>query len=244
MNQEFRIRNEKSAKKSFALPGNLSAHHAYAIDGRENTKKELFEILEHSWKISTKGNPDFSYRRFSSLGVEEARLIKDDAQGKSFGAGKKIFVVDADSITVEAQNSLLKILEEPTPNTHFFIIGSCVKNLISTLNSRVQIIRTNTDNASDTDSLAYEFMSASISKRLSLIKKLTDDIKDEKKPRAEALALLQEIEAIVYKATRKEGKLPDKILTDLEMCREYMTDRSAGIKMLLEYVALVVPHSS
>jgi len=241
MNQEFRIGNEKPAKKSFILPGNLLAHHAYTIEGGAEIKKELFEVLENSWKISTKGNPDFSYRRFLSLGVEEARLIKDDAQGKSFGAGKKIFIIDADSITTEAQNSLLKILEEPTPDTHFFIIGGCVKNLIPTLNSRVQIIRTSMNVVSDADSLAQEFMRAPISKRLSLIKKLTDDIKDEKKPRAEALALLQEIETIVYKATRKEGKLPDKILTDLEMCREYMNDRSAGIKMILEYVALTVP---
>lgn len=241
MNQEFRIRNEKPAKKSFILPGNLLAHHAYAIDGGTNTKKELFEILEDLWKISTKGNPDFSYRQFASLGVDEARLIKNGALGRTFSAGKKIFVIDADSMTVEAQNSLLKIFEEPTPDTHFFIIGNCVKNLIPTLISRLQVVKLSSGKSFDANSFTENFLKASISKRLEIIKKLTDDIKDERRPKAEALTLLNEIEKIVYSATKKEGKLPDKILGNIEMCREYMTDRSAGIKMLLEYVVLVTP---
>lgn len=244
MNHESRIMNGEGKGNGFKLPSALLAHHAYIIEGGVEAREKLFEILENSWKIATKGNPDFSHQIFISLAVDEARLIKDRAQGKAFSAGKKIFVIEADSITVEAQNSLLKILEEPTPNTHFFLIGGCVKNLIPTLNSRVQRIRTNAKNTPATDNLAYEFLQASIPKRLALIKKLTDEIKDEKRTKADALTLLHEIEMLLYNETSSEQKPSHKVLADLEICREYMTDRSAGIKMLLEYVALIIPQSA
>jgi hypothetical protein len=42
-----------------------------------------------------------------------------------------------------------------------------------------------------------------------------------------------------------KNKLKNKnsagILAGLEMCGDYANDRSAGIKMLLEYVAMIVP---
>ncbi|MDO8482666.1 MAG: hypothetical protein Q7S86_02510 [bacterium] len=220
-------------------------HHAYAIEGGEEARDELFKTLENSWKITTRGNPDFSYQKFQTLTIDEARELKKLQEKKAFAlGGKKIIVIEASAITDQAQNSLLKIFEEPTDDTHFFLLGHCVKNLIPTLTSRLSAISLGTDGGALDQTEALEFLKAPLPKRLTLIKKLADDIKDEKLTRTDALVLLQKIESVLYQKARNDEKLPGQLFEDLEMCRDYMSDRSASVKMLLEYVALVVPHSA
>src|SRR3989344_1571372 len=116
----------------------FSKHHAYAIEGGTEARHKFFKILENSWKISARDNPEFLHQKFEILGVEEARTIKAWQEKKSFASGgKKVFVIEAETITPEAQNSLLKMFEEPSPDTYFFLIGNCVKYLIPTLVSRI-----------------------------------------------------------------------------------------------------------
>ncbi|MES2087501.1 MAG: hypothetical protein V4467_00755 [Patescibacteria group bacterium] len=229
---EHKTRNTEHAE--------ILGHHANAIFGDVNAKEKLFELLERSWKIETKGNPDFSYQKFESLNIENARILKEFQEKKSFVVdAKKIFVIEADSITLEAQNSLLKVFEEPTENTYFFLLGECVKNLIPTLLSRVAKIEMRTAPAAAAG--AKEFLSLSLPKRLAFVKKLADDIKDEKKTKAEALRLIEGVEEILYQKFKDKKGLSPKILVDIEKCRDYMLDRSASVKMLLEYVSLIVP---
>ncbi len=228
-------------QKSFSLP-----HHAYLVEG-DGAKllSEIIPVLEQLFNIVAKGNPDFFRGRFETLGIDEARNLKELQEKKSFASdGRKIFVIEADAITAQAQNSLLKMFEEPTPNSHFFLIGNCVKNLIPTLASRLSKIRVEErPPAAAAGGLAQEFLSFTTAKRLAFVKKLSDDIKDEKKTKAETLALIHQIEDILYQKSKKGGGLPPKILEDIELCREYMSDRSASVKMLLEYIALIVPHT-
>lgn len=217
-------------------------HHAYAIEGGEGTREELFKILEDSWGIETKGNPDFLYQKFGAMSIDEARKLKEFQQNKSFSGGKKIFVIEADSINVPAQNSFLKIFEEPAENTHFFLLGNCVKNLISTLESRMLKIKVESVSPDGHRDGASEFLRSSLPKRLLIAKKLADDIKDEKKTKADAVAFVNEIERLLYERNQKTGAPPDKFFEQLELCRSYLSDPSASTKMLLEYTALIIPH--
>lgn len=222
------------------LPNNF--HHAYCVFGeKELVKDEILRFIETELGFRTRGNPDVSDQRFGVLGIDEAREIKRLAGNKSFSDTAKIFLIEAESITHEAQNSLLKIFEEPGENTYFFLIGNCVKNLIPTLISRVVIVRCEV--AAPAAGAATDFLSITIVKRLAIVKKLVDEIKDEKKTKADALALIHQIENVLYQKSKKEGTLPPKILEDIEKCREYMSDRSASVKMLLEHIALVTPHT-
>lgn len=219
-------------------------HHAYTISGgASEVRHELFKFLEKSWGVDVKGNPDFHYLKFETLNVEEARKFKGLGENKSFTSdGKKVFVIEANAINVEAQNSLLKMFEEPTPDTYFFLIGNCVKSLLPTLASRVSRIDIEKapSRAGARDG-AEDFLASGRAERLALVKDLADDIKDEKKTKTDAVELVNRIEEILYQKSNKEGKLPSQILQDIEMCREYLGDRSAGVKMLLEYVAIVAP---
>ena len=125
-------------------------HHAcFLVGDTEAIFLKLKNFLEKRVGIKTSGNPDFWSGKFKTLTIDEARAIAELQERKSF-VGKslgseaskwrgKIFVIQADFITEEAQNSLLKVFEEPTSGTHFFII-SPQDILLPTLRSRMQII--------------------------------------------------------------------------------------------------------
>lgn len=219
--------------------------HAYAVSGEpESVRVELWKIFEDELGVATRGNPDFFYQKFVSLGIDEACYVKELAGNRPFvPGGKKIFVIEADSITDQAQNALLKIFEEPSPNTHFFIIGRSSKNLIPTLAGRVATVRSTglSGKTGEKESLAEEFIRVSRMERIALVKKFSQEIKDEKRTKADAVALLHEIEEILYQKTKRAGKLPEQFFEELEICRDYMGDPSASVKMLLDYVALAVP---
>lgn len=81
--------------------------------------------------------------RFSrSIGINDIRSIKKDSSLKSFEGRKKFYVLDeADRMTEEASNTLLKILEEPPPKVFFVLITSHVDLLLPTINSRCQKVK-------------------------------------------------------------------------------------------------------
>lgn len=90
-------------------------------------------------KINLARNPDFFNYSFSKFGVEESALLKEADSKKPYG-GKKIFLINLEKISNEAQNSLLKILEEPHGQTYFVIYSRFFEELIPTLKSRLAII--------------------------------------------------------------------------------------------------------
>ncbi|MSU55369.1 MAG: hypothetical protein EXS46_02395 [Candidatus Taylorbacteria bacterium] len=226
--------------KKLLLGENL--HHAYAITG--DTKEILTHLLRELktvWSVNTHNNPDFSYSKQEIFRVDEARELIERQNNKSFGTSRKIFIIEANSINLNAQNALLKIFEEPKEMTHFFLIGNSTQNLIGTLSSRILKINCSNSNKENEESPAMIFLKSSTSKRLEIVKKLTEDIKDEKKSKSDAIALLHEIEIFIHKKQKNEGTFPSRTLNDFEMCNDYLTDQSAGIKMLFEYMALTIP---
>lgn len=218
------------------------SHHAYVVRGNVlSAKSEIFRIAEDELEVKTEGNPDFVYEKFESLSVDEVRNIKSLAESKSFEfEGKKVFVIEALSITREAQNSLLKVLEEPTDKTYFFIFGNCAENLIPTILSRVSLIDLREGNSAGEDS-AEKFLELSLAKRLNFVKKLSDDIKDEKKSRGEAISFLQDVERAVYEKFKSDPKALAGKLEKIETCRDFINDRSSSIKMILEFLAIITP---
>lgn len=73
------------------------------------------------------------------MGVERIREIKHDL-GLTFGSEKRKFCIieDAERMTKAAQNSMLKILEEPKDNVTFFIICNDKEKMLPTIISRCQ----------------------------------------------------------------------------------------------------------
>ena len=90
-------------------------------------------------KFPVTGNPDFWQGDYNVFKIADSRKINEAHLNKPVKYDRKIFVISANFITKDAQNSLLKIFEEPNPGTHFFVIMP-QNILLSTLRSRMQIV--------------------------------------------------------------------------------------------------------
>jgi hypothetical protein len=68
-------------------------HHAYVVAGqKESLIPLLLDLFQNQFEIAVNGNPDFSQINFESLGIDEARKVKDLQSMKSFGDSKRIFL--------------------------------------------------------------------------------------------------------------------------------------------------------
>lgn len=78
-----------------------------------------------------------------TIKVEEIRRIKKTLSLKTLQ--KKFFVIidDAETMTLQSSNALLKVLEEPPQDCYFFLVTSCLDLLPATIRSRTQILRLN-----------------------------------------------------------------------------------------------------
>lgn len=210
-------------------------HHAYVIEGEKETiLKNLFRQLSKELKVERIGNPDFFFEEFDVLGIDDARRIKDIQSNSTFGGGKKIFVTSLNSITREAQNSLLKVLEEPTADTHFFIVIPTLSKLLPTFISRVEVV--SEKNTSPDLKEAKEFAQSSVARRLIMIKKIT-----ENKDKAGAIVFLKNLAS--YLSNERIDKLSENKLKALNIISKnisYLGDRSSSVKLILESVALTL----
>lgn len=90
----------------------------------------------------SKNHPDLLYfNNEEKLGIAEARKIKEHFSLKPYSAkGRAVVIQEAGNLTTEAQNALLKTLEEP-PKEAILILGA--KNeadLLPTIISRCQVV--------------------------------------------------------------------------------------------------------
>lgn len=230
---------------------NLS-HHAYLLIDSDFVYTELISIIKKDHDIDSHANPDFFDRLYQTFTIDDAREVKIFHGMRPVSiSGKKIFILRMDNVTVEAQNALLKLLEEPAEYAHFFIIISSTHLLLSTIKSRMQLIEIgdkdqiknkkdtkNTSNYIDAELLesAEKFVKLSKAKKLEEVKKIIEDISKEKKTKQYAIDWLNAVQATIYE--QKGVKQGRSVLEVIETARNYIHDRAPSIKMLLEYVAL------
>jgi DNA polymerase-3 subunit delta' len=79
----------------------------------------------------------------TGIGIEQVRRVVLDRVGFSPHEGRAlVFIVrDADELTTQAANALLKTLEEPTKQTYFLLVTSRPTRLLDTIRSRTLPIR-------------------------------------------------------------------------------------------------------
>lgn len=77
-----------------------------------------------------------------SIGIEDVKQMQKKIFLKPIKSEKKAIIIDeAELLTIEAQNALLKILEEPPAHTLIILSTSTKETLLPTILSRCQIIQ-------------------------------------------------------------------------------------------------------
>lgn len=149
------------------------------LEVRKNKLSEEFESL--GLKLN---HPDLLYiSNKDKLGVEKTKVIKDFLNLKPYSANKKGVVLETgDDLTIQAQNSLLKILEELPENVFFLMGASSDESLLPTIKSRCELIFLETSDKSQESN--GEFLSEiekleqmSLEQRFILIEKIEEKAK-------------------------------------------------------------------
>lgn len=78
----------------------------------------------------------------STIGVEDIRTMREDVYLSPTESEYKIYVIeDAHVMTMQAQNALLKIFEEPPAGVVIFLLCENIQQILSTIKSRAQLVR-------------------------------------------------------------------------------------------------------
>ena len=213
------------------------SHHAYALFGTEDeTLLALTSALSAAGE-EVRANPDFRIERFEVFGIDEARALALAAGRKGVTGGRKVFVVVFQKITDEAQNALLKVLEEPADRTHFFLVLPRREMLLPTVRSRIVALSGARVAPREEAERAAAFLSGTVPARLSTVQALIKGLDDETGGRRRVLAFLDALEECAAKGARDSAS---RILPELLKVKRYAGDRAPSYKLLLEHLALVI----
>lgn len=212
-------------------------HHAYILEGEKDPiYEQLRAFCEEELLFKIKANPDFWYSEHDRFLVDDARLLREMQLKKTKEGGRKIFILSFNFITREAQNSLLKVLEEPTSGTHIFLITPSAHVFLDTVRSRTITLSISSDKK---DIQAEDFIKASYKDRILIISKLVENIKKEKASKADALNMVRSIRGIIHKEFLKNpNKKTSTLLQEIGKIEDYLHDSGASTKILLEHLAI------
>ena len=182
----------------------------------------------------TPNHPDLLYfADDSKLGILEARKIKEFFSLKPFSAkGKAVVLEDASKLTLEAQNALLKTLEE-LPEQALFILGaSSDAGFLPTVLSRCLVTRlqiiVNSGQEDFTEDIE-KLLKSAIPERFEYIEKLKD--------REEFFLALISYFHQNLASHMESGKV---FLRELLQAEEWVK-QNVNIRAILEYLMLVMP---
>ena len=214
-------------------------HHAYLLEGAQDEMRSA--VLEF---IKVFPGKEFIEIKTDTFKIEDARNLKSLGAEKSYLPGKKIFIISANSVLREAQNAMLKLFEEPIPDTHFFLIVPDINSLLKTLVSRFYVINTKQNLAGDSE--AGKFLSMPSARRIEYLKEKIAKFDHEEELavtdslRAEALRFLNAVEVALYKKLPKKN-FSHKNFEHIFKVREMLRMSGSSVKNLLESVALTIP---
>ncbi len=206
-------------------------HHAFLIPHRYESIRDALHVQLNA----DENAPEIVEMIEGTFPIDRVRQLIDLALRKSEDRGQ-VFLVAFDSILHEAQNALLKVLEEPVPRTHFFLITPNSHKLLPTVLSRLGSSPFQFEITESPE--ATTFLSSSPTKRVDLIKPII-----EAKDRQAAAALLRDIATILEK---KRDAFSDitawgQTMRQIQALQSYSEDPASSVKMLLEHAALTLP---
>jgi DNA polymerase-3 subunit delta' len=148
------IGHEKSKNLLRMFLENKNIPHAFLFYGQEGTGKKLVAkefakylfcatgtacgICSPCIKLERGSHPDLILiEGDNSIGIDQSRMLSKEICEYPYESEKRVIIIDqAETLTREAANALLKTLEEPPPYNHFFLITSSEKEIPPTIRSR------------------------------------------------------------------------------------------------------------
>lgn len=173
-----------------------------------------------------------------SIGSDDVNFLLDFNSRRAIGKNK-VMIISTQSVTVPAQNALLKIIEEPAPNTFFFFIIPSKSQIIATLLSRLNEIKFDfkIDHLANPLLNPENFLKQVIANRMEIIKEILVFLEKEKVTRGEVCEFITDAISLWDKQKKSTKKESLKAVVAVE---HFMRDSASSMKLCLEYLALAV----
>lgn len=205
----------------------MLVHHAYLCRVTEVKPESITSFID-SLAIA-----EVDYISLDNLGIADVRTLIEKAFIRPQVGEKQLLVICFCSITVEAQQALLKLLEEPPASTAFVFCIPKTLYFLPTLLSRFQsVVIENSVNEDDVPEAFTNFISRTIPERVNEIgvRLTTKDTKWVEEIKDGLLICLKKHSLQTTPTTN----------STLFWIAEHLQTRGASNKMLLEELALTI----
>ena len=135
------IKNFKNRCRSNTLS------HAHLFAGEDGIGKSILAKILSVFILN--GNLDREYvdiinykPKKASFGGDEVREVIDEVYKNPFEGDKKVIIIhDGNKLTVQAQNALLKTIEEPPSGVYIILLCESLELILDTIKSRCEIYK-------------------------------------------------------------------------------------------------------
>lgn len=168
-----------------------------------------------------------------AITIEDIRLLKKKINLKPYASPfKTILIMRADKLTLEAQNAILKTLEEPPKRTIIILEAQNTDHLLPTVCSRCQTVylgRIKKERPKTPDSLVKNIFSESLGEKLLLLEKI--------KTREELAILFENISLILHqKLLEKYDVKKTKNMVELKLSGEKLIKILRNLELGLHFL--------
>ncbi|MBI2035885.1 MAG: hypothetical protein HYT12_04395 [Candidatus Liptonbacteria bacterium] len=237
------MQNIQKQIKTLAEENKLS--HAYILFGedRDNLKefsKSLANFLENGKWGEVAGvlvDAYFIENISSSIGIEIARELKNFLWQKPAQSKRRTAVIyNAETMTREAQNAILKITEDPPKTALIILAVKNIESLLPTIVSRFQKIYLGSENnkfepTAKVKKLVSEFLKAGARGKQEIVKKIAEDERD-----GEANLAVSFLDGIIVELSKNEFK-NHSILREVLRRRRLLGQYSLNKRLQLAFLA-------
>lgn len=207
----------------------LSSYHFILIEGDYDMK--------HAHRSGELSPLDVFHFDDEVVTIDVVRELYAFFTTQSLGSHKKA-LLRAGIVTHEAQNALLKLTEELREGNQIVMAVDSHHTIIPTLRSRAEIIRkkahivSSQKTADDID----QFIKKSVPARLKAVESIV-----KKKDAAKARAFVEQLIHVVRADERYQRQVSPSHMLALHAVRRDLDMQGMSIKLLMEYISLILP---
>lgn len=214
--------------------------HAYLVYGSlESGKATLFAEME---KRNIEIAPaDVWVHSVDGGTIDDVRMMRREAFQKPVTSTHRLVIFSAATLHEEAQQTLLKVFEEPGDTVIVALIVPAGTPILPTVLSRVQILHAE-DGQVVLPFTTKEFLSAAPKDRLEMLGDIFDE--DNEQEKSQVIALMDALESHFVALAKKGDKEIIAALADIEKMRPYLFQKGGVAKYVLEYLAVALPKSA
>lgn len=176
-----------------------------------------------------------------SIGIADVKRIQESLFLAPFhGTAKAVILTHCDTITLVAQNALLKILEEPPVNTYIMLLAEREEVFLPTVLSRCTIMQlakipTLSSEEKDTIQAVWQrIRTAPLGEKLALAQSLT-------KKKEDTETFLTQLTLFLYEQLG-QGSIPTTLLRNVQYTNHMVRSTNANHRLLLEHFFLSLPY--